>query len=113
MRMNKLPDLTLIYLKCLTLYDLIWSHPVYCIIIIFAASKHKDIEEVDCFACVISSHGRLNDWIWATDYPIEILTLMEPVMIDQCPKLANKPKLFFIQVGVALIVMVIYFTMYY
>ncbi|XP_041364768.1 caspase-3-like [Gigantopelta aegis] len=50
----------------------------------------------DCFACVILSHGE-EGTVYGTDGPVEIKDLVEPFKGHNCPSLAGKPKLFFIQ----------------
>lgn len=52
----------------------------------------------DCLALVVLTHGINSSYIYARDtiYPIE--TLWNSFTADNCPSLAGKPKLFFIQV---------------
>jgi caspase 7 len=56
--------------------------------------NHKDS---DCFVCVILSHGE-KGVIWGTDErSVATEDLYEPFKGDNCPTLAGKPKIFFIQ----------------
>jgi caspase 7 len=55
--------------------------------------NHKDS---DCFVCVILSHGE-KDTIWGTDKTVPVEDLVLPFKGHNCPTLAGKPKIFFIQ----------------
>ncbi len=85
-------------------------------IFIFLVSK-EDHSQSDCFACAISTHGdhvlvpksvsttshqymyEMKDEVFGTDAPIHIQLLTELFTEQNCPSLAGKPKLFFLQVS--------------
>jgi len=52
--------------------------------------------ENDCFVCVILSYGD-EGYVWGSNNRVAINELMEPLKGNNCPSLAGKPKLFFIQ----------------
>ncbi|XP_021411054.2 caspase-10 [Lonchura striata] len=57
----------------------------------------QDHKDRNCFICCILSHGK-SGAIFGTDYrPVSIRMLMSHFTAKQCPQLAAKPKLFFIQ----------------
>lgn len=73
----------------------------------------EDHSNEDCFACVISSHGdqdyvrrpshsgltEATDVVYGVDGVLHLKTLMQLFKPCNCPTLAAKPKLFFIQVS--------------
>nr|XP_002131546.1 uncharacterized protein LOC100178691 [Ciona intestinalis] len=62
-----------------------------------AAVSKADHSNYDCFACVILTHGGDKDVLYARDDKMELKDFMQPFRGDNCPSLATKPKLFFIQ----------------
>ncbi|XP_069049167.1 caspase-7-like isoform X2 [Lepisosteus oculatus] len=58
--------------------------------------SREDHGEMACFACVILSHG-YKGHIYGTDREIKIKELTALFSAQDCPSLAGKPKLFFIQ----------------
>uniref|UniRef100_A0A8C3F084 Caspase 10 n=1 Tax=Corvus moneduloides TaxID=1196302 RepID=A0A8C3F084_CORMO len=57
----------------------------------------QDHEDRNCFVCCILSHGE-SGAIYGTDEKLVLIrTLMSHFTASQCPQLAAKPKLFFIQ----------------
>uniref|UniRef100_A0A8C3S2R3 Caspase-8 n=1 Tax=Chelydra serpentina TaxID=8475 RepID=A0A8C3S2R3_CHESE len=57
----------------------------------------KDHRDRDCFVCCILSHGE-SGLVYGTDeQEVPIRTIMSYFTARQCPQLAEKPKLFFIQ----------------
>ena len=56
-------------------------------------------EEYDCFGCAILTHGGDGDVLYARDQKMKLTDFTSPFSADVCPSLAEKPKLFFIQVG--------------
>lgn len=61
--------------------------------------SNMDHSEADCFLIVVMSHGD-NGVIYARDHTYPPDTLWMPFTGDNCPSLAGKPKLFFIQVSI-------------
>ncbi|XP_050772594.1 caspase-10 isoform X1 [Gopherus flavomarginatus] len=57
----------------------------------------KDHRERDCFVCCILSHGELGLVYGIDEREVPIRTIMSYFTARQCPQLAEKPKLFFIQ----------------
>ncbi|KAM9123819.1 caspase-10 isoform 1-T4 [Pangshura tecta] len=57
----------------------------------------KDHRERDCFVCCILSHGELGLVYGTDEREVPIRTIMSYFTARQCPQLAEKPKLFFIQ----------------
>ncbi|NWS06945.1 CASPA protein, partial [Motacilla alba] len=57
----------------------------------------QDHKERNCFICCILSHGKLGAIFGTDDKPVSIRMLMSHFTAKQCPQLAAKPKLFFIQ----------------
>uniref|UniRef100_A0A1I8Q7A0 Caspase family p20 domain-containing protein n=2 Tax=Stomoxys calcitrans TaxID=35570 RepID=A0A1I8Q7A0_STOCA len=51
----------------------------------------------DCIAIIISTHGERGDYLHAYDKKYYIGALFQIFTPDNCPTLAGKPKLFFIQ----------------
>ncbi|XP_076824144.1 uncharacterized protein LOC143470121 [Clavelina lepadiformis] len=56
-----------------------------------------DHSNYDCFGCAILTHGGDNDVLYARDAKMELKEFTRPFSPDNCPSLARKPKLFFIQ----------------
>ena len=61
-------------------------------------AAREDHTKMDCFACVILSHGE-EGYVYGKDGPIQIEKLIAPYKGHRCPTLAGKPKIFFIQVS--------------
>ncbi|NXO94183.1 CASPA protein, partial [Certhia brachydactyla] len=59
--------------------------------------KVEDHQDRNCFVCCILSHGKSGVIYGTDDKPVSIRTLMSHFTAKQCPQLAAKPKLFFIQ----------------
>ena len=59
----------------------------------------NDHSEYDCFACAILTHGDENDVLYAHDGQLHLKDFTAPFESQNCPSLAEKPKLFFIQVS--------------
>ncbi|XP_041259241.1 caspase-10 isoform X1 [Onychostruthus taczanowskii] len=57
----------------------------------------KDHKDRNCFICCILSHGRSGAICGTDDRFVSIRVLMSHFTAKQCPQLAAKPKLFFIQ----------------
>ncbi|NWR53720.1 CASPA protein, partial [Regulus satrapa] len=57
----------------------------------------QDHEDRNCFICCILSHGKSGAIYGTDDKPVSIRTLTSHFTAKQCPQLAAKPKLFFIQ----------------
>uniref|UniRef100_A0A0B7BHR3 Caspase family p20 domain-containing protein n=1 Tax=Arion vulgaris TaxID=1028688 RepID=A0A0B7BHR3_9EUPU len=55
-----------------------------------------DHTDHDCFFCVILSHGEEGN-VFGTDNKVPVDELVQPFKGNECPSLAGKPKLFFIQ----------------
>jgi hypothetical protein len=64
---------------------------------VYITASLEDHSDVDCFACVILSHGD-DGIVYGTNGTIKLASLFAMFKGDQCPSLAGKPKLFFIQV---------------
>ena len=60
-------------------------------------SKSVDHRKCDSFICAFLSHGE-QDYIYANDGKINLQNIFAKFRGDQCPTLAGKPKVFFIQV---------------
>ncbi|XP_070174292.1 uncharacterized protein [Littorina saxatilis] len=58
--------------------------------------QKEDHSNYDCFVCCISSHGNKTGVCGADDYTVNISELQEYVFSTQCPSLAGKPKVFFV-----------------
>ena len=65
---------------------------------VFHAVANEDHSQNDCFVCLVLSYGE-EGYIYAKDGKISINELMDPIKGNNCPSLAGKPKLFFIQVN--------------
>ncbi|NWH84745.1 CASPA protein, partial [Aegithalos caudatus] len=57
----------------------------------------RDHKDRNCFICCILSHGKSGAVYGTDDKPVSIRTLTTHFSAQQCPQLAAKPKLFFIQ----------------
>ncbi|NXG71465.1 CASPA protein, partial [Baryphthengus martii] len=57
----------------------------------------QDHKERDCFICCILSHGESGAIYGKDGELVSIRTIMSHFTVKQCPQLAEKPKLFFIQ----------------
>nr|XP_026691379.1 caspase-3 [Ciona intestinalis] len=53
--------------------------------------------QYDCFACAILTHGEEDEMVYAKDDSMKLKTLISRVSATECPSLAGKPKLFFVQ----------------
>ncbi|XP_032664632.1 caspase-1-like [Odontomachus brunneus] len=60
-------------------------------------SNKTDHRDNDCICIVVLTHGLQNDMISAKDAIYKTDKLWKPFTADNCPTLAGKPKLFFIQ----------------
>lgn len=62
-------------------------------------APHKDD---DCFVCVFMTHGNPStkgkDMIYSKNGPLILESLVAQFNAQNCPSLAGKPKLFFVQV---------------
>ena len=63
-----------------------------------AVAKEEDHSDADCFVCVLLTHGK-EGRVYGTDGMVSLDTLTNYFKADECPSLARKPKLFFIQVS--------------
>ena len=52
----------------------------------------------DCFACAILTHGASDGVLYSYDEEMKLKDFTKPFEPESCPSLAEKPKLFFIQV---------------
>ncbi|XP_053379902.1 cell death protein 3-like [Mercenaria mercenaria] len=59
--------------------------------------RHLDVD-LECFACVITSHGDPRGILGIDDAVIEFQNILDMFDRDHCPELANKPKLFLFDV---------------
>ncbi|XP_049743768.1 caspase-10 isoform X3 [Elephas maximus indicus] len=59
--------------------------------------SHPDNVDRDCFVCCILTHGNLGAVYSSDEALIPIREIMSQFTAQQCPGLAHKPKLFFIQ----------------
>ncbi len=57
----------------------------------------EDHSDADCFVCVILSHGEEGS-VYGTNGIIKLEKIFKNFKGDICPSLAEKPKIFFIQV---------------
>jgi hypothetical protein len=73
--------------------------------IFIAVSKMDKLKNYDCLVVFVLTHGGECEIICAKDRDYYVKELVEPFTEENCTHLANKPKLFFIQVsGIFLIV---------
>jgi len=70
------------------------------------AVSREDHSDADCFICVILSHGE-EGIIYGTNGTLKLQYLIEMFKGDRCPSLAGKPKLFFIQVNLCAVVLLV------
>jgi hypothetical protein len=66
--------------------------------ILLAVSKNENLFCHDCLAVFVLTHGDEHDKVYAKDKTYFVKELVEPFTAKNCLYLANKPKLFFIQV---------------
>ena len=78
-----------------TFTQLLYSHISHSYSALPAASE--DHSDNDCFVCVILSHGE-DGVLYATNGKVKIDSIVRHFKGSECPSLAGKPKLFFIQV---------------
>jgi len=64
-------------------------------LILVSAEDHSD---ADCVTVTVMSHGTDNGFLYARDVQYPVDTLWNPFNAENCPSLAGKPKLFFVQV---------------
>ena len=64
--------------------------------------KNKNHKDADSLCVVVLTHGS-EGHLSARDKSYEVKKLWEPFTSNNCPSLAEKPKLFIIQVGFSLI----------
>lgn len=62
----------------------------------FQDASSEDHSDADCFVGVILSHGELG-YVFGSDGQVEIEDILQHFKGSNCPSLAGKPKLFFIQ----------------
>ncbi|XP_039273780.1 caspase-3-like isoform X2 [Styela clava] len=62
-----------------------------------ARVSKADHSNYDCFAMAILTHGDEGDILYAHDEKYHLDDITEPFMASNCPTLARKPKMFFIQ----------------
>ena len=67
--------------------------------IFIAVSKMDELKDYDCLVVFVLTHGGEGEIICAKDRPYYVKELVEPFTGENCTQLANKPKLFFIQVS--------------
>lgn len=60
-------------------------------------SRNTDHRDSDCLAIFVLTHGLENNTVFAKDAPYNLQELWTPFTSENCPSLAGKPKLFFIQ----------------
>lgn len=65
----------------------------YCFVV-----ANEDHSDNDCIAMVVLSHGINSSFVYAKDNPYPVECLWSSFTADNCPSLAGKPKLFFVQV---------------
>jgi hypothetical protein len=60
----------------------------------------KDHSDADCLAVIVMTHGERDGHLVPRDSSVfyNVDMLWKPFTADNCPTLAGKPKLFFIQV---------------
>jgi hypothetical protein len=58
-----------------------------------------ELKNYDCLVVFVMTHGREFEVIYAKDREYKVKELVEPFTGRNCIQLANKPKLFFIQVS--------------
>ncbi|KAK9506203.1 hypothetical protein O3M35_008179 [Rhynocoris fuscipes] len=56
-----------------------------------------DYSDCDCLSITVLTHGLESNYLHARDLLYRVENLWQPFTADQCPTLAGKPKLFFIQ----------------
>ena len=73
--------------------------------VFIAVSRMDELKDYDCLVVFVLTHGDECEKIFAKDGPYYVKELVEPFTGRNCMQLANKPKLFFIQVsGISVIV---------
>jgi hypothetical protein len=73
--------------------------------IFIAVSKMNELKNYDCLVVFVLTHGCESEVLYAKDRTYYVKELVEPFTGENCTQLANKPKLFFVQViGIFLIV---------
>ena len=73
--------------------------------IFIAVSRMDELKDYDCLVVFVLTHGGECETIYAKDETYYVKELVEPFTGRNCIQLANKPKLFFIQViGILVIV---------
>jgi len=65
-----------------------------CLMNVAARDEHRD---GDSFVCCILSHGLNNNIMGSDSQLVDMDDLVAPFKVNNCPNLAGKPKLFFIQ----------------
>ena len=63
----------------------------------------------DCFVCAILTHGE-EGVVYGIDDKIEVKQLLEPFKGNNCKGLVGKPKIFFIQVRLPLMLLVVFLS---
>jgi hypothetical protein len=101
---------TLVALICRPVYLLMYlairhHTPKSCRSNIFiAVTKMDELKNYDCLVVFVLTHGGERDIIFAKDRAYYVKDLVEPFTGRNCIPLANKPKLFFIQVSGILVI---------
>jgi hypothetical protein len=63
-----------------------------------------ELKNYDCLVVFVLTHGGESEIIYAKDRKYYVKELVEPFTGKNCTQLANKPKLFFIQVSGILVI---------
>jgi len=83
----------LLIVCCLLLINLYFIFIPFLILV-----SEEDHTDADCISVTVLSHGIENGHIYARDALYRVETLWNPFNAENCPSLAGKPKLFFVQV---------------
>lgn len=75
----------------------------FCFFKLYLSVANEDHSECDCVMVVVLSHGE-NGLIYTYDSVYHSDELWFPFTSDKCPSLAGKPKLFFIQVTIVIVI---------
>lgn len=57
----------------------------------------RDHSQSGCFVCFVLSHGKSNEVYGIDNMPVAIEEILSVFKANQCPTLAGKPKLLFLQ----------------
>jgi hypothetical protein len=72
--------------------------------IFIVVSRKDELKDYDCLVVFVLTHGEEGEIIYAKDVKYYVKELVEPFTGTNCLNLANKPKLFFIQVSGILVI---------